>query len=139
MIRYLGTGHSAPRNLNSSGDHCNLRFRTFPVQVLPAKIVVVNRHVDSSELLPVLTCCLTKPTTCRMVRREQHMARQISMSTRKELVLSLRVRYRRCADPSCPASTRLVPIVLIIAVALYVFFWMRDGQAAEEPNEPAAP
>jgi len=33
----------------------------------------------------------------------------------------------------------VAPIVLIIAVALYVFFWMGDGQTDEEPNAPAVP
>jgi len=33
----------------------------------------------------------------------------------------------------------VAPVVLIIAVALYVFFWMGNGQATEEPNAPAAP
>ena len=32
----------------------------------------------------------------------------------------------------------VAPIVLIIAVALYVFFWMGNSHAAEEPNAPAA-
>ena len=33
----------------------------------------------------------------------------------------------------------VAPIVLIIAVALYVFFWMGDGPAVKEPNAPAVP
>ena len=33
----------------------------------------------------------------------------------------------------------VAPIVLIIAVALYVFFWMGEGQAAKEPNASAVP
>ena len=32
----------------------------------------------------------------------------------------------------------VAPVVLITAVALYVFFWMGNGQATEEPNAPAA-
>ena len=43
VVRYLAAGRSSPPNFDSSGDHCNPRFRTLPVQVLPAKIVVVNR------------------------------------------------------------------------------------------------
>jgi len=27
--------------------------------VKPAKIVVVDRRIDSSDLLPLMTCCLT--------------------------------------------------------------------------------
>ena len=33
----------------------------------------------------------------------------------------------------------VAPIVLIIAVALYVFFWMGDSHAAKELNAPAVP
>ena len=47
-----------------------------------------------SELLLVLTHCLTQFAPRRMVRRGQHdVTRQISMTTRKELVEALRVRY----------------------------------------------
>ena len=55
-------------------------------------------RVDSSELLPVLTCCLTSLITRRTVRREQrNVTRQISMTTRKELIEALRLRYRSAA------------------------------------------
>jgi BMFP domain-containing protein YqiC len=40
----------------------------------------------------MLTCCLTKFATSRIVRREQHnVTRQISMTTRKELLEALLV------------------------------------------------
>ena len=42
VVRYLGAGHSAPPNFHSSGDHCNPRFRTFPFQILPARLIVAG-------------------------------------------------------------------------------------------------
>lgn len=47
---------------------------------------------------PLLTCCLTQLATRRIVRRGQNnVVRQISMTTRKELVEALQVRYRSAA------------------------------------------
>ena len=49
--------------------------------------------------------------------------------------------YAHRSDPSLfnLLHGTVTPIVLIVAVALFVFFWMGEGQAAIEPNAPAAP
>lgn len=45
-----------------------------------------------------LTCCLTYFAIRRIVRRERHeVKRQISMTTRKELVAALQLRYGSAA------------------------------------------
>ena len=49
--------------------------------------------------------------------------------------------YAHRSDPSLfnLLHGTVAPIVLIVAVALFVFFWMGEGQAAIEPNAPATP
>src|SRR5260370_22633270 len=55
-----------------------------------SNVALTHQNCDS-----LLTCCLTYFATRRIVRREQHnVTRQISMTTRKELVAALQVRYR---------------------------------------------
>ena len=51
--------------------------------------------IDSSLLLPVLTCCLTELATRRRSGGSStNVTRRISMTTRKELVEALRGRYQ---------------------------------------------
>jgi hypothetical protein len=59
-----------------------------------ASINQVSQRIESSELLLALTSCLKQLATCRIVRRAPHEeTRRISMTTRKESVAALQLRY----------------------------------------------